>query len=147
MEVKMNKIRAFSIFPQSLKIYEDMVVFRKRRWFTVDEMTITFNHVAQASLRTGILFATLEITTSGGYQNPSIPHLFNKQAKKVQKMIEQKIYRLHAKGTKKDFRAEEDTEIAKIEKSLNRLQELLKKGSISKKEYEKKRKKLVKSIG
>ena len=147
MEVKMNRIRGHNIFPQSLKIYEDMLVFKKRKWFIVDEMTVTFNHVAQSSLKAGIFFSTVEITTSGGYANLFIPHIFKKHAKSCQKLIEQKIYRLHAKKSKKDFQAKEDTELARIEKSLSRLRELQRKGSITQREFEKKRKNLIKSIG
>lgn len=144
----MNRIRAHSIFPQSLKIFEDIIVFRKRHWFSVDEMTITYNHIAQANLNAGIWFSTIEIITSGGSQNTSIHSILKKYAVKAQKIIEQKIYRAHSTKTEKsEFKAKKDTKVSSIEKSLSRLRELKRRGKISEREFENKRKQLLKSIG
>lgn len=148
LKVKMNRIRAHTIFPQSLSIFEDVITFRKRKWFSVDEMTITYNHIAQSNLQQGVFFSTIEITTSGGgSENPSIRCVLNKDAKKAQKIIEQKIYRAHATNhDKEEFKAEKETEVLKMEKSLSRLKELLLKGKISEKEFEKKRKAAMKAL-
>lgn len=143
----MNRIRAHTIFPQSLSIFEDLISFRKRKWFNVDEMTVTYNHIAQANLKRGVFFSTLEIITSGGSDNPSIRCIINKDAKKAHKIIEQKIYRAHATNqAKEEFKAEKETEVVKMEKSLSRLKELLLKGKISEKEYEKKRKSAMEAL-
>ncbi len=148
MEVKLNRIRAHTIFPQSLRIYEDVLVFRKRKWFVVDEMTITYNHVAQANLKSGIWFATLQIITSGGFENPHIPHVLKKHAKKAKAVIDQKIYRVHDTGSSStsEFSSKKETHVDKFEKSLNRLNELLKRGQMSQKEYDLRRKRLIKRL-
>lgn len=147
-EAKMNRIRAHSMFPQSIKIFEDLVVFRKRRWFVVDETTITYNHIAQANLKSGIFFSTLEITTTGGADNPSVPYIKNKDAVRAQRIIEQKIYQIHATSDVKDnFKAEVASEISNVEKSINRLKELKMKGQITDKEFTKKKKEIIKLVG
>jgi hypothetical protein len=145
--VYLNRIRAHTVFKASLSIYEDFLVFKKRKWFNVSEVTITFNHIAQANIIKGLFFSTLEIVSSGGYENASLNHVLNKYAKKAKKIIDQKIYRMGTTGgNKKQFEHHEDHQIDKFEKSLGRLKELLNRGKISKKEYETKRKKLLKTI-
>ncbi|MBT6401381.1 hypothetical protein HOK10_02195 [candidate division WWE3 bacterium] len=147
LKVKMNRIRAHTVFPQSLSIYEDLVSFRKRKWFNVDEMTVTFNHIAQANLKRGVFFSTIEIITSGGSDNPSIRCILNKEARKATNIIEQKIYRAHATNQdKEEFKAEKDTGVLMMEKSLSRLKELLLKGKITDKEYAKKRKQAMEAL-
>ena len=147
LKVGMYRPRGYTIFPQTLGIYEDLIIFRKRRWFQVEEMTVTFNHIAQSNLKSGIFFSTIEIVTSGGGDNPSLKYILNKPAKKAQKIIEQKIYRVHAaKEGKEEFRAEPKTPINQMEKSLSRLRELNLRGKITDKEFEKRRKELVKEL-
>ena len=143
----MNRIKAHNIFPRSLKIYDDLLLFKIRKWFNVDENTITYNHIAQVSLKNGVWFSTIQIITSGGFDNPLIPHILKKHAKKAKGIIEEKVQRTHISGPdKEEFEAREDTKLIEYEKSLSRLKELNRRGRISDNEFEKKKKKLLGNI-
>lgn len=125
-------------------IYDDRMMFKRRRWFKIFEITITYNHVAQANLTKGVFFATIEIINSGGYENASLKNIPNKDATKAKKMIDQKIRLVHTKD--KGFTIADDKKVQKLEKSLNRLMELLRKKRINKREFNKRKKILLRKI-
>ena len=146
-KIQRNRLRARTLFNATLEVYEDYVVIKKRIWFNLHEVTISFNHIAQANIIKGPFFSTLEIVSSGGYENAAIKYVLNKHAKKAKSIIDQKIYRMHQKQDgKRKFEHHEDHQIEKFEKSLSRLKELQARGKISKKEFDQKRKRLLKRV-
>jgi hypothetical protein len=146
-EILTNKVRAGTIFDTSLKIYEDFIVIRSRSWFTVNEYTITYKHIVRAHLITGIMFATLQIMDSSGNDNATINHVWIKEATKAKKIIDQKINLTHStESAKANAESRVIANINNFEKSLLRLRELVTKGKISEKEYEKRRKSLLHEI-
>ena len=146
-KVNKNRIRAHTIFKSSLAIYEDYMVFRDRHWLTVKETTITYKQIAQVNITTGIFFSTLHVISSGGFEETEVKYILNKQAVKAKKLVEQKLHRAHAPSKqRKSFKHKKEHKVDKFEKSLNRLRELVNKGKLSEKEYEKRRKRLLESI-
>lgn len=146
-EIGTYRLRAHTIFKSTLKIYEDFIVFRKRKWFTVQEITIPYNQIAQANLVSGVFFSMLQIIDSGGSDGVSLNYVLNKQAKKAKKLLDQKIYRYHVTGgDKRQFEAKPHA-LDSFEKSLSRLHELMLKGKISERDFEKKKRNLIKSLG
>jgi len=63
--LKLEGNRTFNgtIFPPALYIYDDLLIYRKRRWFRVKEITISYNQIAQVILDKGIVFASIELET------------------------------------------------------------------------------------
>jgi len=132
-----------TIWPPHLFIYDDLLTYRKRRWFIVKEITISYNQIAQATLHSGILFSHLEIVTTGT-DDIIIRYISTKLGKKAKKILDQKLYHAHAK-----LHPEVELDQSKMnvyEKGLNRYKELLNRGKITKKEYERKKKDLLKKI-
>lgn len=145
LEIKANKLLNRTIFPHKLKIYDDVMVFWKRGIIRIHEVTISYNQISQVYLSRGLIFGSLEIINSGGVENIIIKHVPKKQAIKAKNIIDQKIYHVHAKEENKE---EKDVAgVHEFEKSVNRLKELLNRGKISKREYERKRKQMLKGIG
>ncbi len=146
-QINTYRVRARTIFKSTLKIYDDYIVFRKRKWFTVTEITITYNHIAQANLIKGVFFSELQIINSGGSENAVIKYVLNKPAVKAKKILDQKIYRYQATGGDKRKYEAKPHAVDTFEKSLARLHELVNKGKISEREFEKKKRELIKSLG
>lgn len=146
-KVNKNRIRAHTIFRSTLTIYEDYIVFWNRFWLTTKEITITYKQIAQVNITKGIWFSRLHIISSGGYEEAEIKCVLNKKAIRAKRIIEQKLHRSHAPTKqRKEFKHKKIYKIDKLEKSLNRLRELVNKGKLTEREYEKKRKKMLKSI-
>ncbi|MFZ5425101.1 MAG: hypothetical protein ACOZAO_04850 [Patescibacteria group bacterium] len=111
------------------------------------EVTMTYNHITQVNIDTGIVFAHMELISSSSSANIQIRYLFKKPALKAKAIIEKKIHLAHNKEHMSIFNNKNlGSKIAGLEMSLDRLQELLHRGKINKKEYNKRRDKLVKKI-
>ena len=67
LEVQGNKLLNQSIFAHRLQIYDDRIVFKKRGFIKKEEVTIAYTQIAQANLRSGLMFATIEVINSGGF--------------------------------------------------------------------------------
>lgn len=142
------RLRAHSIWKPWLFVYDDHVVYKKRFWFVKREVTITYNHIAQANLKTGVFFSDLELINSGGAENVIIRYVLNKPAINAKRIIDQKIHQAYIDSTNKgEFRHKQTEKIDSFEKGLSRLSELLNRGSITEKEFSKKRKEMLKEVG
>ncbi len=133
-----------TIFPPRLELYDEAVIFRKRGLFYVNEFTLPYSHIVQVNLHKGIIFASLEIVTSG-IQNLELRYVFKDYASKAKKLIDKKIYYALAKERPKETHQPEGIHI--YEKSLDRLKELLNQGKITKSEFERKRREILKKTG
>jgi len=137
-KIRGNRIFYRSIWVPQLYIYSDSVTYKRRKWFVVKEMTISYTQIAQVNLSLGIIFAELEIiTTSNDTHTILVKYTPKKETKRAKKIIDQKVHALHEKEEK------ESKEVKDFEKSLARLKMLLEKQRITKKEFDKKRKELL----
>jgi len=146
-QVNTNLLRACTIFPKSLKIFTDYVVFRKRAWFNVEEVTVTTSNIVQVHLRKGILFSTLVVMNSSGSDVAEIKHIWNPKAIKAKQILDQKLYQIHTTGfVKKEFENAPHAQLDNFEKTLGRLKELLQRGKITQKEFDEKRQGMLKKV-
>lgn len=141
-----SRIYNFTLFRPHLYLYDDRVVYKKRHILTHDEFSIPYNHIAQANLINFIyLFAHVEIATTG-MRFIKVHWVFKKKARQAKKIIDQKIHESHRKDQAlPEDSAEKGSSYTKnYEMSLKRLKELLNTDRISKREYKKRRKQLLK---
>ena len=138
-----NKTFNRTIFPPKLDIFDDLLLYKKRRLFSSKEITISYNQISQITLNKGIFFARLDIVTTGT-EDIFINFVNKKIADQAKKIIDQKIYRSHAKHHEelKGKNASQEN----LEKSIARLQELLIRGHISEKEYNKKKNAILNNL-
>lgn len=146
LKVQGNKYVNHSFFRPFLYVYDDKVVYTKRHHVVkVDEITMAFEHIARINIHRGLLFSRIEIMTSGGEGHVTIKGVWNKTAKKAKKLIEQKVFSSHNKP-QTTHATNVQGDIHNFEKSLTRLRELLHRGKITQKEFDKKRNDLVKEL-
>lgn len=143
LEIEGNRMLNRVLFAPKLIIYDDILVYKTRGIIRVNEITLSYNHIAQVNLKRGLFFASLEIVNNGA-ENVLMRYILKDQAIKAKKSIDQKIYHAHAK--EKLFDNQPSVDMHNLEKSLNRYKELMSMGKISKKEFEKKRQELLKKI-
>ena len=143
LQLSGNKTLNRTIFPAHLFIYNDLLIYKKRKLFLIKEITISYGQISQVTLNKGIFFASLEVVTTGtdDFLIRFVPKKIALQAKKI---IDQKIYQSHSKHH--DEPSQEKSTPTKVEKSLTRLHELVQKGQISQKEYNLKKEQLIKSL-
>ncbi len=133
------------------------MVYRAREKFViVTEVTISYNHVAQVYLTKGIIFATLEIINTGGTKDIIIKFVPKKKAEQAKRIIDSKIHNLKENPFSKEKSqnttistkrpSSPELELDSVELALSRLEELLVRNRISKKEYEKKRKSILQNL-
>jgi hypothetical protein len=144
VELQGNRSLNRTIFAPHLYIYDDLLIYRKRRLLKINEVTISYNRIAQVILTRGIFFAGMEIITTGP-DHISIRFVSKKKATKAKRIIDQKIYHSHAKH-RPDAQAGGATSL-EYEKALNRLRELLSKEQITQREFNKRKADLLKKIG
>lgn len=132
-----------TIWPPHLFIYDDLIIYKKRSWFRHREITISYNQIARVTLTNGILFAGIELETTGA--DKIIVRFVSKSKSAYAKtIIDQKIYRSHAKHAVAPDKNE--SEVNSYEKSVQRLKELLNSGRITEREFEAKRRDLLKDL-
>jgi len=107
------------------------------------EVTISYNQIARVTLTKGIFFAFMELETTGS-DNILIRYISKSKGSYAKTIIDQKIYRSHAKHSSAPDIVE--NEVMSFEKSVNRLNELLNTGRISESEFKKRKDELVKKI-
>lgn len=147
IEIKGNKYLNRTMFPHRLFVYDDKVVYKARKLFRVSETSITYNHMSQVDVTRGIFFASVEIINTGGVKDILIRYVPKKKALKAKRIIDQKIHRIHnANEHPEHGRYSDDSNLVKMEKSLNRLKELHHKEMISTREYNKRKKKILKQV-
>lgn len=129
-----------TLWEPSISVYDDYILYRRRNWFVVREITIPYKQVAQVDLTRGIFFSEFEIAISGNETRTlKVNYVINKDALKAKKIIDQKVHMIH----NQDEKLNSNVGVKNLEKSLARLTELLEKKKINKKEFEKKRKELL----
>src|SRR3989344_1221323 len=142
--VRSMRIFTGEIHPTSLYIYDDYMVYVKRGIIRRNEATISYNHVSQVYLRRGYLASSLEVINTGGVENILVKWLPIEQAARAKKLIDQKIFHTHARITGKHQYM--GREVPDFERKLARLKELKLKGTISRGEFEKRRREILKSV-
>ena len=140
--LKGNRLFNRTLFSPRLYVHDDLLIYKKRKWFMVREMTISYNQVARLTLAKGIFFAHINIITTGA-DEMEIKFVSKKDAAQAKSIVDQKIYHAHAKHNIAKGGGED---IGSFEKTMNRLKELLTKGKISEREYEKKKRGLLKDL-
>lgn len=144
MELVGNPTFNRTIWPARISVFDDLLTYRKRSWFAVKEITISYNQIAQATLHTNPFFSHLEIVTTGT-DDIIVRFLSKKKGKQAKKILDQKIYHAHSKLHPEPER--ETSHMSSYEKSLSRYKELLNRGRITKKDYEKRKEELLKKVG
>ena len=142
MHIYGNRSFNRTIFRPHLYIYDNMLVYKKRHLFSHDEITLTYNHVSQVDIKKFILFfAHIEIITTAT-QNIKIRWVSRGQAIRAKKLIDDKVYKAH----RRNHAGEQVVEavVTGFEHSLSRLKELVSTGKITDKEYNQRKKQLLK---
>jgi hypothetical protein len=124
-------------------VYDDLLIYRKRSLIKIREVTISYNQIAQVNLIRGIFFAEINIRTTGE-ESLRIRYISKSESNAAKKIIDQKIYHAHAKHRSDDTK--QNQSYGEFEKSLTRLKELLNKGAITQKEYNKNKSALLKKF-
>ena len=76
------------LFPTLIEVTERAVMRRKRSWFSSDEISITIQRVASVHIKTGIIWSTIVIESSGG-TDPLTSHGHRKDdARRIKELIE-----------------------------------------------------------
>lgn len=143
LKLQGNKTLNRTIWPATIHVYDDLIIYSKRSWFVVKEVTISYNQIAQIILNKGILFATIELETPSP-ENIIVKWLPRTAAITAKKIIDQKIYHSHAKHN--PDAGHDKSGLKTYEKSLSRLKELVAKGQMTEKEYEKKKDALMREL-
>lgn len=157
LEIEASRTMNKTMFHHKLHIYENKMVYRAREKFIrVIEITISYNHVAQVYLTKGIYFATLEIINTGGVKDIIIKYVPKSKAEQAKRIIDSKIHMLKKDPFQSDTQEikslsgknskHREVEVEPVEQALSRLDELLIRRKISKKEYDKKRKSILKNL-
>jgi len=80
--------RGNHLFPTIIEVSEKAVTLRKRTWFTHDEISVSISKVASVHIKTGFVWSTILIESSGG-ADPLTSHGHTKtDAKRIKELIE-----------------------------------------------------------
>jgi len=80
--------RGNHLFPTVIEVSEKAVTLRKRTWFTRDEISVSISKVASVHIKTGLVWSTILIESSGG-ADPLTSHGHTKaDAKRIKELIE-----------------------------------------------------------
>lgn len=147
LKVQGFRVYNFSFFAPRLYLYDDFIVYKRRKWLVVREMTISYNQIAQVNLHKILYLCHLQIKSTGT-DDIEVRFIYTPQAVKAKKIIDQKIHYSHRFGfqTEKKEDRESDRHVREYEKSVNRLRELLHRGNISEGEYKRRRRHLLKKL-
>ena len=58
--------RGNRLFPTCIEVSDKAITRRKSSWFSQDEMTISISKVASVHIKTGMMWSTILIESSGG---------------------------------------------------------------------------------
>jgi hypothetical protein len=124
-------------------IYDDLIIYKKRSWLKLREITISYNQIARVTLTKTLFFSHMELETTGA-DNIIVKFVSKSKGTYAKTIIDQKIYRSHAKHAVVPDKNQ--SEVISFEKSVNRLNELLNTGRLTKNEYDSKKKQLLKEL-
>ena len=143
LELSGNRELNHTIWPPRLYIYDDLLIYKKRRFFRTAEITISYSHIVRINLNRGIIFANLELVTSAD-ENIMIKYIIKSKSMRAKMIIDQKIYSALAKHNVESVKAPHATH--EYEKSVQRLKELHSRGHISDKDYKARKADLLKKL-
>lgn len=76
------------LFPTVIEVSDKAVTRRKRSWFSSDEISISISKVASVHIKTGPLFSTINIESSGG-EDPLTSNGHSKgDARRIKELVE-----------------------------------------------------------
>jgi len=76
------------LFPTIIEVSDKAVMRRKRSWFSSDEISISIQKVASVHIKTGFIWSTILIESSGG-SDPMTSHGHRKaDAKRIKELLE-----------------------------------------------------------
>lgn len=77
------------LFPDILRLEDDCVVRVKRGWFSSDEESIAYPRIASVRVRSGLIFATMFIESSGGIAPMEFRGLMKGSAREAHELIQE----------------------------------------------------------
>jgi hypothetical protein len=81
--------RGNRLFPTRIEVSDKSVTRRKRSWFSQDEISISISKVASVHIKTGLLWSSILIESSGG-TDPMTSHGHRKSdALRIKELIEE----------------------------------------------------------
>ena len=143
LELQGNNFINRTIFPHRLFLFNDILLYKKRKFLRRREVTIAYSHISQVNLVRGIIFATIEIISTGS-ENIILRGIPKDLASRAKKIIDQKIFMEHAKHI--PDHSQDKNELLKYDKSIQRLKELFMRGKLSKKEYNERHRELLEDM-
>ncbi len=76
------------LFPTVIEVTDKAVLRRKRSWFSSDEISISIQKVASVHIKTGLIWSTIVIESSGG-TDPLTSHGHRKgDARRIKELLE-----------------------------------------------------------
>jgi hypothetical protein len=76
------------LFPTVIEVTEKAVIRRKRSWFSMDEISMSIFKIASVHIKTGVIWSTILIESSGG-TDPMESHGHTKgDAERIKELIE-----------------------------------------------------------
>jgi len=76
------------LFPTIIEVSDKAVMRRKRSWFSKDEISISIQKVASVHIKTGLIWSTIVIESSGG-SDPLTSHGHRKDdARRIKELLE-----------------------------------------------------------
>jgi len=76
------------LFPTVIEVSDKAVTRRKRSWFSSDEISVSIGKVASVHIKTGLIWSSILIESSGG-ADPLTSHGHSKaHAKRIKELIE-----------------------------------------------------------
>jgi hypothetical protein len=76
------------LFPTVIEVSDKAVMRRKRSWFSSDEISISILKVASVHIKTGLIWSTILIESSGG-SDPMTSHGHTKaDARRIKELLE-----------------------------------------------------------
>lgn len=144
LTIKSMRIYTGELHPTALYIYDEYMVYVKRGIIKRNEATISYNHVSQVYFRKGYIASSIEVINTGGVENIIIPWVSTSEAEKAKKIIDQKVFHTHARVSGKEKSLGVGS--PDFERRLARLKELVARGQMSKKEFDKRREEMLKSV-
>jgi hypothetical protein len=76
------------LFPTIIEVSDKAVMRRKRSWFSSDEISISIQKVASVHIKTGLIWSTIVIESSGG-SDPLTSHGHTKgDARRIKELLE-----------------------------------------------------------
>jgi hypothetical protein len=77
------------LFPTIIEVTDKAVLRRKRSWFSSDEISISIQKVASVHIKTGPIWSTIVIESSGG-SDPLTSHGHTKgDARRIKELLEE----------------------------------------------------------